>query len=112
MEIQTGQVGTVLVFDIDGVITTDDSDDLRRLVKKANEEGHRNFLLNLENVTRVEEAAYGALTWCYKLALDHGGACKLLNLPKRLEDKLAAYHILTVFDTFTNEAEAVASFGK
>lgn len=110
MEIQNGKVSDVLVFDVDGVITTEDADQLRAEVKKAVDAGDCNILLNLERITRVEEAAYGVFTWCYKHALEKGGACKFLNLPKALEHKLATYHLLTIFDTFTNEAEAVASF--
>ena len=39
-----------------------------------------------------------------------GGSLKLLNLTKRIEDLLSITKLLTVFDTFDSEAEAVKSY--
>jgi anti-sigma B factor antagonist len=39
-----------------------------------------------------------------------GGKLKLLNLTKRIQDLLAITKLLTVFETFEVEQEAVASF--
>jgi anti-sigma B factor antagonist len=41
-----------------------------------------------------------------------GGSLKLLNLTKRIEDLLSITKLLTVFDTFDSEAEAIKSFTK
>jgi len=40
-----------------------------------------------------------------------GGALKLLNLTKRIQDLLSITKLLTVFETYESEAEAVKSFG-
>jgi anti-sigma B factor antagonist len=39
-----------------------------------------------------------------------GGSLKLLNLTKRIEDLLSITKLLTVFDTFDTEAEAIKSY--
>jgi len=39
-----------------------------------------------------------------------GGTLKLLNMTKRIKDLLSITKLLTVFDTFDSEAEAVTSF--
>ena len=39
-----------------------------------------------------------------------GGQLKLLNLTKRITDLLAITKLLTVFETYENEADAVRSF--
>jgi anti-sigma B factor antagonist len=40
-----------------------------------------------------------------------GGKLKLLNLTKRIQDLLAITKLLTVFETYEDEGEAVRSFG-
>jgi anti-sigma B factor antagonist len=47
----------------------------------------------------------------YTTVSRQGGALKLLNLTKRIQDLLAITKLLTVFDTFDTENEAVKSFG-
>jgi len=47
----------------------------------------------------------------YTTVKKHEGMLKLLNLTKRIQDLLAITKLLTVFDTFDNEADAVTSFG-
>jgi anti-anti-sigma regulatory factor len=44
------------------------------------------------------------------LKLGDGGSIKLLNLTKRVRDLLAITKLLTVFDTFDTEKEALGSF--
>lgn len=39
-----------------------------------------------------------------------GGKLKLLNLTKRIEDLLSITKLLTVFETFESEEDAVRSF--
>jgi anti-sigma B factor antagonist len=41
---------------------------------------------------------------------NRGGAIKLLNVTRRLSDLLVVTRLLTVFDCFDYEAEALASF--
>jgi anti-sigma B factor antagonist len=42
---------------------------------------------------------------------NHGGSLKILNVTKRLKDLLVVTKLLTVFDTYENEDEAIKSFG-
>jgi len=46
----------------------------------------------------------------YTTVSRQGGSLKLLNLTKRIEDLLSITKLLTVFDTFDSEAEAVKSY--
>ena len=39
-----------------------------------------------------------------------GGKLKLLNLTKKIEDLLAITKLLTVFETYEDEKEAIGSF--
>ena len=46
----------------------------------------------------------------YTTVSRQGGSLKLLNLTKRIEDLLSITKLLTVFETFDSEAEAIKSF--
>ena len=47
----------------------------------------------------------------YTTVSRQGGVLKLLNLTKRIQDLLAITKLLTVFETYDTEDEAVKSFG-
>ena len=46
----------------------------------------------------------------YTTVSRQGGKLKLLNLTKRIEDLLSITKLLTVFETFDSEAEAIQSY--
>ena len=81
-------------------------DKLRSLVQQ----GRRKLLLNLAEVNYVDSAGLGAIVQSYTTVTNQGGGLKLVNVTKRIQDLLAITKLLTVFDTFDNEAEAVTSF--
>ena len=74
------------------------------------QQGHRNLLLNLESVPYVDSAGLGGIVHIYTTVSHQGGTLKLLNLTKRITDLLTITKLLTVFETFDSEAEAVSSF--
>jgi anti-sigma B factor antagonist len=74
------------------------------------QQGHRKVLLNLGDVSYVDSAGLGEIVQAYATVNKNGGTLKLLNVTKRLKDLLSITKLLTVFDTFDNEAEAVRSF--
>jgi len=112
MHISERTIGDVVIVDVSGKITLTDGgetilkDKLRSLVQQ----GQRKLLLNLADVTYVDSAGLGAIVQCYTTVTNQGGGLKLVNATKRIHDLLAITKLLTVFDTFDNEAEAVTSF--
>ena len=46
----------------------------------------------------------------YTTVKHQGGTLKLVNLTKRITDLLAITKLLTVFETYESEADAVSSF--
>ena len=46
----------------------------------------------------------------YATVNKNGGSLKLLNVTKRIKDLLSITKLLTVFETYDSEAEAVTSF--
>ena len=67
-------------------------------------------MLDLGRVRYVDSAGLGELVQAFSAVRNRGGAIKLLNLTKRLNDLLVLTRLLTIFDCFDHEADALASF--
>jgi anti-sigma B factor antagonist len=111
MKIVERQVGDVIILDLHGKILIGEGDDaLREAVTKLVDGGKTKLLLNLADVPYVDSAGLGEIVRCYTTVSKKGGKLKLLNLTKKIQDLLSITKLLTVFDTFENESEAVKSF--
>ena len=111
MEIVERTVNDVTVLDLKGKMTLGEGDEL--LKDKNNSllaAGKKKLLLNLEGVPYIDSAGLGEVVRTYTTVSRQGGSLKLLNLTKRIEDLLSITKLLTVFDTFDSEAEAVKSY--
>jgi anti-sigma B factor antagonist len=111
MEIAERTVNEVTILDLKGKMTLGEGDEL--LKDKINSllaAGRRKLLLNLEGVPYIDSAGLGEVVRTYTTVSRQGGSLKLLNLTKRIEDLLAITKLLTVFETFDSEAEAVQSY--
>src|SRR4030095_17032285 len=111
MEIVERTVSDVTVLDLKGKMTLGEGDEL--LKDKINSllaAGKKKLLLNLESVPYTDSTGLGEVARTYTTVSRQGGSLKLLNLTKRIEDLLSITKLLTVFDTFDSEAEAVKSY--
>jgi anti-sigma B factor antagonist len=111
MKIVERQVGDVLILDLHGKIMIGEGDDaLREAVTRLVDGGHTRIVLNLAEVPYVDSAGLGEIVRCYTTVSRKGGRLKLLNLTKKIQDLLAITKLLTVFETYDTEDEAVKSF--
>ena len=111
MSIQTRNVHGVTILDIRGRVSLgEESALIRTTIRSLVESGQTNLILNLANIRTVNSTGIGELVSSYTHVVDQGGALKLLHLTKRTRELLAITKLLTVFDTFEDEAEAIASF--
>lgn len=111
MEIQERTVQDVVVLDLTGKLTIGEGDELlKERISNLVQQGHRRLLLNLEDVPYVDSAGLGEIVRAYTTVSRQGGKLKLVNLTKRITDLLAITKLLTVFDTYESEDEAVKSF--
>ncbi len=111
MEIQERTLQDVVVLDLTGKLTIGEGDELlKERVSNLIQQGHRKLLLNLEGVPYVDSAGLGEIVRTYTTVSRQGGKLKLVNLTKRITDLLAITKLLTVFETYESEAEAVTSF--
>jgi anti-sigma B factor antagonist len=80
-------------------------------VKKALSENNR-IVLNLGEVNYIDSGGLGILVELRTSAQNAGGTIKLTRLTKHVSDLLQITKLLTVFDVYNSEAEAVESFRK
>jgi anti-sigma B factor antagonist len=102
----------VLLVDCAGrVVFGEESSLLRDSVKKAISENNR-IVLNLGEVNYIDSGGLGTLVALRTTAQNAGGTIKLASLTRRVVDLLQITKLLTVFDVYDSEAEAVESFRK
>ena len=114
MQIGQRVTGDMAIVEVIGDITLSKGGDvvLKDKVQSLLQQGYRKVLLDLGNVSYVDSAGLGQLVQIYATTSHLGGSMKLLNLTKRLKDLLVLTKLLTVFESYDTEAEAVASFDK
>ncbi len=112
MTIEQRMVGRVVVLAIIGDITmsgtgaTEVADRVRRLLQ----DGYERLVLDLARVRYVDSVGLGELVQALAAVRNRGGALKLLNVTKRLNDQLVMTKLLTAFECFSQESRALASF--
>ena len=113
MQLEQRTVGQVAVVKVTGDITLNKGGDvlLKDKVQSLIQQGQKNILLDLSDVSYVDSVGLGELVQAYATTKNRGGALKLLSVTKRLKDLLVVTKLLTVFDTFDAESDAIASFG-
>ena len=113
MQLEERVVGDVAIVKVTGDITLNRGGDvlLKDKVQSLLQQGHTKLVLDLSGVSYVDSAGLGELVQAYATTRNRGGALKLHGITKRLHDLLIVTKLLTVFEVFDNEAEAVASFG-
>jgi anti-sigma B factor antagonist len=111
MEIAERNVGKVTVLDLSGKITLGEGDVLLRdKLHSLLNQGHKDVLLNLAKVQYVDSAGLGTIVGGYTTMRRDGGSLKLSNVTTKMRDLLSITKLLTVFETFDSEDEALRSY--
>lgn len=107
------EVDGVSVVALEGrIVLGEESNALREKVKGMINEGKKKVVLNMQNVTFIDSAGLGTLVAAHHSAKSQGAALKLAHLGSKFQEVLQITKLLTVFDVYNSEAEAVASFSK
>jgi anti-sigma B factor antagonist len=100
----------IVVVDCTGrIVFGEETAELRDQVKALITQGSR-IILNLADVTYIDSGGLGTLVALYTTARNAGGAVKLARLTQRVGDLLQVTKLLTVFEVYNSEEEAVQSF--
>ena len=111
LNIRERQAGDVTILDMDGKITIGEgSVALRSAVRRLIEENKKKILLNLANVGYVDSSGIGELVSSFTTVQREGGQLKLLKLTQKIRDLLGITKLLTVFDFYDQESDALNSF--
>jgi anti-sigma B factor antagonist len=111
MQIDERVVDGVTVLDLKGKMTLGEGDELLKdKINSLIQQDKKKLVLNLEGVPYIDSAGLGEIVRTYTTVSRQGGKLKLLNLTKRITDLLAITKLLTVFETYESEADALKSF--
>ena len=106
-------VNGVTVLDIEGrIVLGEESNSFREKVKSLLAAGKKKIILNLAQVGYIDSAGLGTLVATFHSARSQGATLKLTNLGTKFKEVLQVTKLMTVFDTYDNEAAAVSSFSK
>ena len=111
LDVKQRQAGDVTILDCSGAVRMGDGAvSLRNAIRGLNEQGSKRILLNLSEVKNVDSSGIGELIANYTTLSRDGGQLKLLKLTDKIRDLLVITKLLTVFDAYDDEAEALNSF--
>jgi anti-sigma B factor antagonist len=99
------------VLTLAGQITLDDGDLVfGKYVDGLVAKGRIRILVDLAEVTYIDSAGVGMMAAELKMVQKKGGAMKLIRLSERSHRVLAMMKLMTVFETFDDEASGIKSF--
>ena len=108
MVLKARRLDDVVILDLSGRITMGEGTlILRDQIQRLLAAGNRKFLLNLADVDYIDSSGLGELVTSFTTVRNSEGQLKLLNLTTRVQDLLQITKLLTVFEVFNNETEAL-----
>jgi anti-sigma B factor antagonist len=103
--------GVITVVDISGRITLGEGSALlRKTIRELLEDSRTKIVLNLADVNYIDSSGIGELVSAFTATKKAGGDMKLLHLTKKVHDLLQLTKLFTVFDVYSDEPTALASF--
>lgn len=113
--IKQRRVGNVTILNTDGKLRIGlkfggSGVPLTNAIDSLLEEGQNRILLNLEGVTSIDAKGMGELVSNYVAVKKQGGEFKISNLTQMLRELMRTTKLLTVFDVYENETQAIEGF--
>jgi anti-sigma B factor antagonist len=111
LSIMNKQVGDVSVVALKGrIVLGEGSSSLRERIKSLVVDGKKKIVLNMANVTYIDSAGLGILVGAHVSAKNHGTALYLSDLGNKFHEVLQVTRLLTVFNVFATEVQAISGF--
>jgi anti-sigma B factor antagonist len=112
MKSQIRDLANARIIELSGKITIGSGDvKIRELIDESLAAGKKNILLDLAGVSTIDSSGIGEMVACYTTVTKKGGHLKLLRLSPKINDILQVTQLITVFDVYDDEQEAIRSFG-
>ena len=111
MKVKTRMEGDVAIIAVSGkLMGGPESDALRNEVKNLIDDGSKKFVVNLKGVPWINSTGLGALMAVYTSIQRSEGVLKLCHVSDRIQSLFMITKLLTIFDTYPSEQEAIDSF--
>lgn len=111
--VSTRSLGDVVVLDMSGHLDAGEPVLLlRNTLRRFLDGGRRKFVLNLADVPYIDSSGLGELVRIYASVRNREGQVNLLSLTKSAKNQLQVTKLVTVFDTFDEEVDAVRALGE
>ncbi len=113
IKIDERHIDGITVLDIVGKLTIDEAaEHLRDKINSLIAQKETRIVLNLQHVPYIDSGGLGELIASFGSVTRAGGAMKLLHVSSRNHDLLSITRLVTLFDSFDSESEAIRSFEK
>jgi anti-sigma B factor antagonist len=111
LDVKERQAGDVTILDLNGSVRMGEGAvSLRNAIRGLADQGKKKILLNLAAVKNIDSSGIGELIANYTTITRDGGQLKLLNLTEKIQNLLVITKLLTVFDSYDNEPDALNSY--
>jgi anti-sigma B factor antagonist len=112
LKVETRQVNGISVVNCHGrIVLGEEAAGLRDTLKKVLTTS-RQVVLDLAGVDYIDSSGLGTLVGVYSSARAAGADIKLTGVGQRLRDVLQITKLVTVFEVYDTEQEALASFDR
>jgi len=113
LNIKQREAGNVVVLELSGkLMGGDDAAVFQNRIKDILGQGHKKILINLGSLSWINSTGLGILISGYTSVKNAGAVLKLANVAERIQSILMITKLATVFDSYSTEEEALASFEK
>ena len=111
MKLKIRKTDSVAILDLSGkLMGGPDADAFKDTIKQLMEEGYKNVIVNLQHVPWVNSTGLGILIAGYTTLKREGGALKLIHVTERIDSILMITKLGTIFESFSEEQQAIDSF--
>ena len=111
MKYEIRDLGDVRIVGLSGKITIGGGDvKIRELVDNALADSRNKIIFDLGGVSAIDSSGIGEMVACYTTVAKRGGKLKLMHLSPKINDILQVTQLITVFDVYDDEQEALGSF--
>ncbi len=111
LDVKERPAGDVTILDLNGSVRMGEGAvSLRNSIRGLVDQGKKKILLNLGGVKNIDSSGIGELIANYTTISRDGGQLKLLNLTEKIQNLLVITKLLTVFDAYDSESDALNSF--
>jgi anti-sigma B factor antagonist len=111
MKIKERQRDGVMILELSGkIMGGPDAERFSSTLKSLIHEGVRHVVVDLKEVTWVNSTGLGILISGYTTMKRNNGEMKLLNVSERIDSIFMVTKLYSVFESYRDEDEAVASF--